>query len=479
MYQESFNGLNVLAVDLDGTLIASDMLHESFWVAFSHNWKTPLIAMASLAQGRVALKQRLASMGEVDVTGLPYNDDVIAYVRDWRDQGGKAVLVTATHHALAEKIAAHLGIFDEVHGSDGHTNLKGSRKAAFLEDRYGIRGFHYIGDTGADLPVWEKAAKAITVTASDRLRQRVDAFDGESHHLAAPSISGMAYLKAIRVHQWLKNGLIFLPLLAAHALTAEALGQALLAFIAFSLVASSVYVLNDMLDLAADRVHPRKRHRPFASGTIPIAHGSWLAPALLVAGFAVAVPLQAKFIAVLLAYYVATTAYSLYLKRQILIDICMLACLYTVRIVAGAVATGIPLSPWLLAFSLFFFFALAAVKRQAELVDGVAAGEIKITGRGYHTDDLPIVKSMAIASGYVSVLVLALYVNSAAGLHLYKTPEMLWGVCLILFYWISRMVFIAHRGGMHDDPLVYAVKDRASHVCFLLALGFAMGGTLL
>ena len=252
----------------------------------------------------------------------------------------------------------------------------------------------------------------------------------------------------------------------------------LLAFICFSVVASSVYVLNDLLDLAADRAHPRKKNRPFASGSIPIAHGTWMAAGLLLLGAALAVSISVDFLLAMAAYYILTTAYSLHLKRRIVIDICVLAGLYTARIVAGGVATGIPLSVWLLAFSVFFFLSLAAVKRQAELIDSVERGNIEASGRGYHVDDLPIISMIAIGAGYVSVLVMTLYVNSPAVVQLYAHPEALWGVCGVLLYWITRTVMVAHRGNMHDDPVVYAAKDRTSQICLLIILGFVAGGAM-
>ena len=289
----------------------------------------------------------------------------------------------------------------------------------------------------------------------------------------------VAYFKSLRPHQWLKNLLVFLPMLAAHQLTADTFVQSFLAFIAFGLVASSAYVLNDLVDLAADRSHPRKRNRPLASGALPTTHGIWLTPLLFVAGLIFAALLGFDFVLVMLGYYVATTAYSLDLKRRLIIDIFTLAALYTMRIIAGAVATGISLSVWLLAFSIFFFFSLAAIKRQAELVHGVACGEISAKGRGYHADDLPILPMMATSSGYASVLVMALYLNSPAVGELYSEPRALWGVCLVIFFWISRMVMLTHRGRMHDDPLVFAMTDLISHISLSVVIVFALAATVL
>ncbi|EYD76136.1 integral membrane protein [Rubellimicrobium mesophilum DSM 19309] len=469
----------VLVIDLDGTLVRTDMLFETFWSALGRSWTAPVLALRSLlVSGRSALKAALSKAGPVEVASLPYNDEVLDYIRDWRARGGRTALVTASHQDLADQVAEHLGIFDEVHGSDDASNLKGERKATFLESRFGPGRFDYMGDAPADLPVWEKAHKAVAVGAPRSVRTRLAGLGREVEHLRAGTPALKGYLRALRPHQWLKNLLVVLPLLASHRVTPELLGAALLAFVAFSLVASSVYVLNDLLDLQADRAHPRKRNRPFASGAVPIAHGTAMAPVLMLMGFLAAVPLGGKFVLCLSAYWLATTAYSLMLKRIAVLDIVVLAGLYTLRIVAGALATGIPLSVWLLAFSVFFFFALAAVKRQAELAGQAGDAGTGLRGRGYRVGDLQLVSNMATSSGYVSVLVLALYVNSPAVLGLYSSPALLWGICLVLLFWLSRVMMLTHRGEMHDDPVVFAATDRVSQLCILLCAALGFGAVL-
>jgi 4-hydroxybenzoate polyprenyltransferase/phosphoserine phosphatase len=467
--------IEVLAVDLDGTLLRSDLLYESFWAALAANFTTPVTALRGLGQGRAQLKRTLAALSTLDVALLPYDEQVIARIAAWRAGGGKTILVTASDSILAQRVADHLGIFDEVHGSDGVRNLKGQAKAAFLEERYGRGGYGYIGDHVVDLPVWDAAGHVIAVAPSSSLRGRIAKLHPDAEIIArAPTTR--AYVKALRPHQWLKNLLVFLPMLGAHDFTITAIAQSLIAFFAFSLLASSVYVVNDLLDLAADRIHPRKRRRPFASGAVPIAHGMVMAAALVTGGMGLSLILGPGFVAMMLAYFLLTSAYSLVLKRRAIIDICVLATLYAMRIIAGGVATGIPLSVWLLAFALFFFLSLAAVKRQAELVDAVASGRLTAHGRGYQANDLDIVSQMATAAGYVSVMVLALYVNSREVMALYKHPEALWGTCIVLLYWISRMIMITHRGHMHDDPIVYATKDRNSYFCGLAVVIFAVAG---
>ena len=471
----------VLAVDLDGTLIRSDMLLESFWAGFARDWRVPFHALAGLVKGRAALKARMAACGTPDPATLPYNGDVLETIRNWRTTGGQVVLVTAADRDLAQAIADHLGLFDAVHGSDGATNLKGADKAALLRDGFGAGGFVYIGDHRADLPVWDAAAGAITVGADATLRARVDARHPEAIHLSPPPAGPAARLapalRAMRPHQWLKNLLVLLPMIAAHEITLTTLLQGLLAFVAFGLVASSVYLLNDLLDLSADRAHPRKRARPLASGALPLIRGMVLVPVLLASGLAVAAFLGPMFLAVLAGYYALTVTYSLWLKRRVLVDICVLALLYTFRVIAGGVATGIPLSVWLLAFAAFFFLALAAVKRQAELVDAAERGVAMASGRGYQVRDLPVVSQIAVSSGLVAVLVMMLYLNAPDILARYSTPWLLWGACLLLLYWVMRMVFLAQRGQMDDDPVVHATRDRTSRIVIFLMLALILGAT--
>lgn len=469
----------VLVVDLDGTLVKTDMLFETFWSSVSRDWRTLFSAARALSKGKARLKQVLAKAGQVDISLLPYNDQVVDYIRTWRTGGGKTALVTAADQTLADQIAQHLGLFDEVHGSNGSHNLKGPNKAAFLVDRYGDGGFSYMGDSPADLPVWERAGKAVTIDISGSLRTQVEAIGIEADHLASGARSRGAYLKALRPQQWLKNLLIFIPMLAGHQINAGTVLQSMLAFIAFCCVASSVYVLNDLLDLSADRTHPTKRNRPFASGAIPIAHSIWLAPGPLILGLFAAMFLGGQFFAVMLIYYLSTLAYSMWLKRFVIIDICVLAGLYTLRILAGGAATSITVSDWLREFSLFFFFTLAAVKRQAELVDCAANGKPSAAGRGYQVDDLPLISHLATASGFVSVLVLALYFNSHAVAETYSSPSILWGSTVILLYWLARVCMITHRGGMLDDPIVFAVKDKVSWLCLAAIIFFVLAALLI
>ena len=446
----------MLVVDLDHSLIRTDLLHECLFAGLAEAPLATLRAMTALRDGPAALKAALADVARPDIDALPLNEDVVEAVRRARARGERTALVSASDARLTRAVADSVGLFDEAHGSSPDRNLKGEAKAAFLVARYGERGFDYIGDSDADLPVWRRARKAITVGASPRLRALAEAAAPEAEHLSPPpppARRAIPYIETLRPHQWLKNILVFVPPIAAHVVDVGSLSAAFLGFVAFSLTASSVYILNDLLDLSADRAHPRKRFRPLASGRLPIPHAMLMAPLLLFAAFALALAtLPLLFAGMLALYYVSTLAYSLLLKRRLVIDICTLAGLYTLRVMAGGMATGLPISPWTLAFFGFL----------TELVDGLRTGKGKATGRAYEVEDLPIVAMMAISSGYVSVLVLALYSSTDTVKALYTSPLMLWGACPVLLYWISRMVMLAHRGRMTDDPLVFAMRDPIS-----------------
>ena len=469
----------ILVVDLDGTLIASDMLYESIWSALSHNVLPTLKQVIIGPYSRAALKRRMAELSEIDITRLPYQQKVIDYITRWRAEGGQVVLVTAAEEKLAREIADHLGLFDEVFGSDGMRNLKGPTKEAFLTDRFGPGRYVYIGDAEADLAVWAQAQAVVTVNASTALAKRAEGFGHPTEHITTRAPGLEPWLRALRPHQWLKNTLVFLPMVAGHAFTFENFAISFAAFVVFCLVASSVYVTNDLLDLSADRAHPRKRYRPFAAGSIPIVQGSLMAPVLLVVGLALAALVNPQFLIAILIYLAITVAYSTHLKQRTIIDIWVLAVLYSMRLLAGAAATGIVPSVWLLAFSIFFFFALAAVKRQAELVDLINRDADSVQRRGYHRDDVILIAAMAIASGYVSILVMALYIRTPSVESLYSYPPALLGICLVLLYWISRVVMVTHRGLMHDDPLVFAVRDRVSQLCLMAMAGAGVAASVL
>ena len=456
-----------LVLDLDGTVSRTDTLVEALLRLAA---RAPLRLLALLpvlmTAGRAAFKRRVAREAPLDPGSLVFNEEVLELARAARAAGRPVLLVTAADWDVADSVARHLDLFDAVYASDGAVNLKAEAKARFLVQRFGAGGFDYVGDAAADLPVWREAGTSFVVAPSARLRARARAVSGDLREVGArPGAAARmrVWLRALRVHQWAKNVLVFVPMVAAHRIDMRTFSHAALAFTAFSLCASSVYLLNDLLDLPHDRRHASKRRRPFASGALDITQAPPLIAVSLVAGFAIALLLPLRFVLMLVIYYACTLGYSLVLKRLPIWDVMMLAGLYTLRVFAGSAACGIGMSPWLLAFSMFLFFCLAVVKRQTELVQHVREGRGEaLGGRGYLPEDLDMLRSMATSSGYMAVLVMALYVNSPDVLALYRHPAALWVLCPILLFWVSRVLMLSHRGLMNDDPVVFALRDRLS-----------------
>jgi 4-hydroxybenzoate polyprenyltransferase/phosphoserine phosphatase len=464
-----------LCVDLDGTLIRTDLLLESALALLRTQPLAALLAPFWLLRGKAYMKRRIAERTSLDIAALPYDARILAWLRD-ESAARRLVLCTASDRKFADAVAAHVGGFDEVLASDGATNLSGANKAEQLSARFGERGFDYAGNERRDLPVWQRARRAIVANAAPSLERRARRHGEVERVFGREGRRLRSWLKALRLHQWLKNLLVFLPLLTAHLMFApEALLHATLAFASFCLCASGVYLLNDLLDLEADRRHPRKRLRPFAAGTLPLAAGLAVAPLLTVAAFAIALAISKLFALALGAYFVATLAYSFVLKRIAMLDTIVLAGLYTIRIIGGTFALRIPLSFWLLAFSMFLFLSLAMIKRFTELQALRRAGDERSAGRGYSVDDLPLVQALGGASGYLAVLVLALYINSTASEVLYRHPAALWLLCPLLLYWISRAWLIAHRGVMHVDPVVFAATDRTSLLILAASVAVVVG----
>jgi 4-hydroxybenzoate polyprenyltransferase/phosphoserine phosphatase len=452
----------VLCVDLDGSLIRTDLLQEATLLLIRRAPADLLAIPLWLARGKAALKARIADRVTPAVALLPYNEPLLAWLHEQRQAGRRLVLCTASDRRYAQQVADHLGIFEDVIGSDGQRNNSAAHKAAVLVERFGKGAYDYVGNSAADLPVWTNARRAIVV-GSDAMRTAA-ARVAPVERVFPPEPAGLrAWLKGLRLHQWLKNLLLFLPLLGAHRWgDPAALLAALAAFLAFGLCASAVYVVNDLFDLESDRRHPRKRLRPFASGRIPISAGIAAALVLFALAFALAFALSWAFAAWLLAYVALTKAYTFVFKALPLVDCLALAGLYTLRVVAGGAAVAQPVSFWLLAFCLFLFLSLAFVKRFAELVALAAQGKPAAYGRGYVAEDRQLLQSFGVSSGFASALVLALYLDSETVLRLYAHPDRLWFTLPVLLFWISWMWLRAARGQMHDDPVVFAVRDRAS-----------------
>jgi len=463
-----------LVVDLDGTLIKTDLLLESFMLLIKSNPLNVIWVFLWLLKGKAHLKAEIARRVDIAVEVLPYNVELIDYLKQEKAEGRMLLLATASHKRYAHAISAHLKLFDDVLASDSQVNLSGSQKRAALDERFGSKGYVYAGNAAVDLKVWSSCDAAVVVGAPSLVGSAEKLCTVEKH-IALPKPGLKVFIKALRVHQWVKNGLIFVPLLTAHSIMdATLLISGVLAFIAFSLCASSVYFLNDLLDLNEDRRHSTKKNRPFAAGTLSLLVGIVGTPVLLLLSALVCLVLPPEFALVLLCYYVLTVAYSFKLKRMVMVDVVTLASLYTVRIVAGAAAIGVILSFWLLSFSVFVFLSLAIVKRYTELMKLKSKSAKKALGRGYQVEDLELLSSLGGASGYISVLVLALYINSPDIKSLYTNPVLMWPACLVMLYWVSRVWIIAHRGNMNDDPIVFALKDRASLVCGVLIAIFMM-----
>ena len=461
-----------LAVDMDGTLVCGDTLWEACVKLVVHKPWFALLLPFWLLRGKAGFKQTVSQHVSLNPAGLAYHPAVLEYLQQQKQQGRALWLVTAANHDIADRIAAHHhGLFEGVLASDAEHNLSGQNKARALVARFGEKDFVYAGNAHIDLNVWRHAAAAVVVNASDDLVSKAGNVTRLEQVIREPTQHGLLQriARAIRLHQWTKNLLVFVPLILAHSWSRLDLGlTVLLAFIAFCCSASAIYIINDFVDLEADRQHRQKRFRPFAAGTLPLYWGVGLAPVLLLVAFTIALNINAMFALVLLGYIVLTLSYSFLLKPFALLDVLALTSLYTLRIIGGAVAVNLSLSYWLLAFSMFIFLSLALSKRYSELHNLKQLGSGKQQARGYHVEDLPIIILFGISSGYLAVLVTVLYINDLQADALYSHPMWLWPVSMAVLYWISRIWLLAHRGELHEDPVLFAIHDRASYVVVLL-----------
>jgi 4-hydroxybenzoate polyprenyltransferase/phosphoserine phosphatase len=481
--------LPALCVDLDGTLVKSDTLHDSALAIARHHPRALMHIPGWLVQGKAALKRHLANLIQLDVVHLPYNRELLQYLEQQRASGRPLYLATAADADTANRIAAHLGLFTGVLASDGKLNLAGENKLAAFQSRFGDN-FSYIGNALPDLPLLQHCQEPMVANPTPSLRAALRKARITPIRTFDERVSPLkAWLKAIRLHQWAKNVLIFLPLLLAHAWTPALVAAAALAFLSFGLCASATYIVNDLLDLESDRQHPRKRLRPFASGDLSAVAGVvvvvlFLAAALTLAMLvprvidtlspAVSLLHSHRFLVWLGIYLVTTLAYSLRFKRVALVDVIVLSGLYTVRILAGSAATGVPVSTWLAGFSIFFFLSLAFVKRFAELENLRERGGVSIGGRGYHVADIEQLRSFGSASGYASVVVLTLYISNLDAAQLYRHTNRLWLLVPVMLLWISRLWLEASRGQLDEDPVVYAITDRRSLLLGVLVLAIVL-----
>jgi 4-hydroxybenzoate polyprenyltransferase len=466
---------NALAVDLDGTLTLTDTLHESVLLLIKKNVLFVFVLPLWLFLGKAAFKAKLAQHVDLDPALLPYNMPFLEWLAQQKGEGRKLILSTAADQRVAQAVADHIGLFDRVFASNGQVNHAGLNKVEQLDRSFGKQSWDYAGNSASDLPVWKAAHRAIVVNARSSTLQQAKPL--QISQVFAGSQRGFGtWARALRLHQWIKNLLLLVPIVAAHQLDNSSAWQTLgLAFLAFSLCASGVYAANDLLDLTADRLHPRKRKRPFASGDLPVLQGVVLTPVLFAVSGLLALQVNSAFASCLVLYFVMTWTYTLVLKQIVLVDCLTLTSLYTLRILAGAAAVSVPLSFWLLAFSIFIFLSLAFVKRYAELLAQAEAGQTKAHGRGYQTPDAPLIQTLGVAAAYSSVLVLALYLQSDSVSRLYAHPELIWLSVPLMLFWVSWVWMNAHRGRMHDDPIVFAIKDRVSLlVALVIGVAFAL-----
>ncbi len=457
-----------LAVDLDGTLVSTDLLWESLFVLLKKNILYVFLLPVWLLSGKANLKTQIAARIGLDAARLPYRQDFLEFLRAEHAAGRRLVLATAATEPLAHAVAHELGIFDAVHATTASRNLSSNRKAKELCEHYGANGFDYAGNDRADIAVFRVAREAIVV-APDRSVARYQKAHASRLFEKKP-LQPRTYLRMLRVHQWLKNLLVFVPVMLAHDVFRwGAIGAAALAFAAFCATASAIYILNDIVDLPVDRQHIRKKNRPFASGALGIPFGLSVTVLLLVVAGAICLMLPPAFALALGIYLITTTAYSFFVKRMLLIDVICLAALYSFRLLGGMAAATIPLSFWLMAFAMFFFLSLALLKRYVELQNSTVTEKDRIAGRGYRPEDIDIVGQSGVASAFTSALVLALYINSNSVGALYIYPWLLWPLVLIVLYIIVRIWILAHRGEMHDDPVVFIASDWRSMM--MVAIG--------
>lgn len=444
-----------LVVDLDGTLLATDCLHEGVVkVAFEHPLWIPRLLLA-LARGRQHLKAETCSLAPLDLAALPMRQDVRRMIETERARGRAIHLVTAADDSIAQAVAGHLELFDSAAGSTPDRNLQGEAKAADLRRRF-PEGFAYVGDSASDTPVFKLAQGGVRVSSAGRRQAGADGSE-----IAALL---RLWVRLLRLEQWSKNLLVLIPLFLSQQFTSPAsVGLVLMAFLALGFVASGTYILNDLADLAADRAHPVKRARPLASGAVPIAHAVPASVALVLVGVAVALALSAAFVSVVAGYLALTLAYSFRLKRIALLDTYIVGILLTLRVVAGMALLTAPISPWLISFSVALLTSLAMAKRHAELCRIVATDSKRYTGRGYRAEDLPMTLAFGIGCSLMALLIMLMYINlEVAHVGLYRSPQWLYFIPGVLVAWVQRVWLLAHRGELHDDPVEFALRDPVS-----------------
>ncbi|HUK42066.1 MAG TPA: UbiA family prenyltransferase [Candidatus Acidoferrales bacterium] len=466
-----------LVVDLDGTLLCTDLFQESTLRLIKQKPWLLLVIPFWLFKGRAFLKRWVFQRVRIETSLLPLNKELLAWLKEEKAQGRRLILATASDYDQARSVVEPLGLFDTVMGSDGRRNLKGRNKLQSIVEQCG-GPFDYAGNSSADLKIWRGCRQAVLVNAPRRVENAARRAVPVARVFSPPAAGLWNPLRAMRWHQWVKNLLVFVPAITSHTIFHAAIaGRATLAFLSFCFCASAAYILNDLLDLEEDRRHSTKTHRPFAAGRTSIGTGLLLALLCLCASAAIAVFLPLAFMTGLGVYFGLTCLYSLYLKRLLAVDVLTLALLYTLRVVAGSLATGIVLSLWLLSFAFFLFLSLAFGKRTAELMQQQQNNRKEVPGRGYVISDLDAVSTAGICSGFLAALILALYTNSDSVQLLYRRPVLLWGLQPVLLYYVTRFWVICKRGDLMEDPIQYTVREPSTYGAASLAVLVLLAAT--
>lgn len=461
-----------LVVDVDGTLVAGDLLIDRSLSLLTASPLGFLRAVRRGLRGRAALKRAISRTGALPPSSVALNPAVVAEIEAAKRSDRPVWLASGADELAVEPLAKRVGA-DGFLASDGERNLVGSTKADALVERFGKQGFDYVGNDRRDLPVWRQARRAVAVGVPSRLKRKIGYLNCDARFIPGLG-TPFDFLRTLRPHQWVKNALVFVAPLAAHVVDPGPYLWAAAAFVILSLVASSGYVLNDIVDIGHDREHPSKRSRPLASGKVRLLPMAGIGVLLAAVGVAASFLVSASLGACAVLYLIVAVAYSLRLKRAILVDVIVLASLYVVRVVAGGVAAGIPVSAWLLAFSLFVFLALAIVKRRTELANVAEGRQRAVLGRGYHVTDAGVMTMLGAASVIGAVIVLALYIQGPEVATRYEQPLLLLLTCPVLLYWLGRLLVLADRGNVDDDPVVFAVRDRTSWLAGLLVVAIAV-----
>jgi 4-hydroxybenzoate polyprenyltransferase len=452
-----------LAVDLDGTLIKSDSLHENLILYLKASPLKLLHLPNDLRAGRAAFKRKIARNVAVDASLLPYNTALLDFLYAAKHCGRRIGLFTAADQSIADGIAAHLGFFDAARGSDGQTNLSGHAKLAAIQEVFGP-SFAYAGDAPVDRSIFDAAESVILVGPASKLREDLEGKKRIEAVFAKQETTYKTWLRALRLQHWAKNSLVFVaPVLGLQELSLSLVFQALLLFVLLSVLASATYLINDLLDLQADRQHPEKRFRPLAAGDIAVRDCLAVATSLILGAAALSALLPIGARAALFGYLVLTLCYSVVLKRIPMIDVLVLAGLFTVRVMSGGFLLATPTSPWLLTFSMLFFLGLAMIKRYAELERVLQSNSEGVHVRGYTSLDLPLLLTVGVASGVSAVVIFTIYlINEQYPRHLYKHPDILWCIMPVLLLWTLMLWHLSVHGRMNEDPVVFALKDPLS-----------------